>query len=75
MEKIEKGLADHHEFVKQTVAPTNLVIKPEHVDELLKRVMTSSTEMQSSLKEIVSRIEIVSKNKWITQKPYPHGNE
>nr|CDJ84484.1 unnamed protein product [Haemonchus contortus] len=51
MEKIEKGLADHHEFVKQTVAPTNLVIKPEHVDELLKRVMSSSTEMQSSLEE------------------------
>ncbi|VDO05301.1 unnamed protein product [Haemonchus placei] len=51
MEKIEKSLADHHEFVKQTVAPTNLVIKPEHVDELLKRVTTSSTEMQSSLEE------------------------
>ncbi|KAK6033668.1 hypothetical protein OSTOST_00091 [Ostertagia ostertagi] len=51
MEKIEKSLTDLHEFVKQTAAPTNLVIKPEHVDELLKRVMTSSTEMQSNLEE------------------------
>ncbi|PIO77731.1 hypothetical protein TELCIR_00145 [Teladorsagia circumcincta] len=51
MEKIEKSLADLHEFVKQTAAPTNLVIKPERVDELLKRVMTSSTEMQSNLEE------------------------
>uniref|UniRef100_A0A0N4WV01 Uncharacterized protein n=1 Tax=Haemonchus placei TaxID=6290 RepID=A0A0N4WV01_HAEPC len=49
--KIEKNLADHRESVKQTVAPTNLVIKLEHVDDLLKQVMTSSTEMQSSLEE------------------------
>uniref|UniRef100_A0A0N4W3B7 BL1S4 protein n=1 Tax=Haemonchus placei TaxID=6290 RepID=A0A0N4W3B7_HAEPC len=47
----DKSLADHHEFAKQTVAPTKLVIEPEHVDELLKRVLTSLIEMQSSLEE------------------------
>ncbi|KAK5985596.1 hypothetical protein GCK32_008668 [Trichostrongylus colubriformis] len=51
MEYIEKSLADHHEFVKQTAGPTNLVLQPEHVDELLKQIMTSSTEMQSNLEE------------------------
>ncbi|KAK5970423.1 hypothetical protein GCK32_011612 [Trichostrongylus colubriformis] len=51
MKNIEKSLADHHEFFRQTAGPTNLVIKPEHVDELLKRVMTSSIEMQSNLEE------------------------
>nr|CDJ93839.1 unnamed protein product [Haemonchus contortus] len=54
--KIEKSIADHHKFVKQSVAPTNLVIKPEHVDELLKQVMTSSTEMQSSLEEQMDNV-------------------
>ncbi|VDO86273.1 unnamed protein product [Haemonchus placei] len=38
--KLEKSLPDHHESVKQTVAPANLVIKSEHVDELLKQFMT-----------------------------------
>ncbi|KAK5969752.1 hypothetical protein GCK32_018878 [Trichostrongylus colubriformis] len=51
MEKTEKSLANHHEFVKQTAGPTNLVIKPQHVDELLKRVMTSLIEMQYNLEE------------------------